>query len=117
MYVDIRIFSFEVAKQRRQHVFSNRGTCTDDQNAADLTGHIPYRILHLRIQIKDFIGILKHPFAGIRQADAVMGAIKQAGIEVFLQLTDLKSHRWLRHMQALCCLGKAQQAGNGVKNL
>ena len=55
--------------------------------------------------------------ARLRQADTVVGTIKQTGIELFLELADLEGHRRLGHMQFLGRLGKAQQPGHRLKYL
>jgi hypothetical protein len=46
-----------------------------------------------------------------------MGTIKQTGIEILLQLPNLKSHRWLGHVQRFSRLSEAQQLGYSVKYL
>jgi hypothetical protein len=46
-----------------------------------------------------------------------MAAIKQAGIEVLLQLLDLEGHRGLRHEQDLGGLGERQLLGYRMKHL
>ena len=46
-----------------------------------------------------------------------MGAIEQARIEIFLELTYLEGHGRLSHVQFFSRLGKAQQSSNGMEDL
>jgi len=46
-----------------------------------------------------------------------MGTIKQPGVEILFQLTNLKGDRGLGHMQYFGRLGKTQLASNVVKHI
>ena len=117
MHIDVRVLGLEVALQRRQHVLGNGGTGANDQYTADLAGHVPYRVVHFGVQVKDLVGVLVDTHAGIGQADTVVGTVEQAGVELFLQLAHLEGDRRLGHVQAFRGLGETQQSGNGMKNL
>jgi hypothetical protein len=41
--------------------------------------------------------------------------VKQLETKIFFKLSDLLANRPLRHEQLLCCLGKAQMSGGGIK--
>ena len=63
-------------------------------------------------------GIAEIPeLAGGGEADAVVGAVEEPGVEVFLKLADLERHGRLRHVQGFRRLGEAQETGDGVKHL
>ena len=106
--VDVRVLCAKITQQRGQHVFRNRGTGPQRQCTADFPGDLAHRVFHLAIQFKDFYRVFVNYLPGLGEADTVVRTIKQAGIELFFQLPDLESDSWLRHVQMLCSLGKAQ---------
>jgi len=115
--VDVRVLFLEVAEQGGKHVFGDGGAGAEDQHTADLAGEFAHRVFHLIVDVEDLLGEDKYPLARLGEADFVVGAVEQPGIEVFLQLAHLKGHGWLGHMQGLRRLGKAQLTGNAVKNM
>ncbi len=107
----------EIAQQRRQHVFGDGGAGADDQHAADVAGHLAHGAFHFGVELKEAIGVFVHAVAGVGEADPVMGAVEQAGVEIFLQLANLEGHGGLGHVQRLGRLGKAEQTGHRMKHL
>ena len=113
----LRITVLEVPQQGRKHVLGDRGAGAYDQSAADLSGHLLDRVLHLGIELENLVRVSVHQHPGFGESDPVMGAVEQAGIEVLFQLAHLKGHRRLGHVQGLGGLGKAQQPCNGMEHL
>ncbi len=68
-------------------------------------------------QVEYPLGVFEDQFPGRRQRNLAVAAIEQPGVEVLLQLLDLKGHRGLRHEQHLGRLGERQLLGYGVKHL
>ena len=70
-----------------------------------------------RVKRDDLVGVLVDALAGLGQADLVVGAVEQPGIEILLELADLERHGRLRHVQRLGRLGEAQQPCHRVEYL
>jgi len=73
--------------------------------------------MHLAIERDYLVSVPKDQFASLSQTDFVMRSVEKTCIEVFFELTHLKSHRRLRHVENFCGFGKTQYTSHGMKHL
>ncbi len=117
LQIHVGVLLFEIAQQCRQHVLGNGGAGADHEYAADVAGHFAHRVFHFRVELEDTVGILENPLTGFGEADTVVGAVEQTGVEVFFQLAHLEGHCRLGHVQRLGRLGEAEQPRDRMKYL
>ena len=91
-------------------------TLLDKQAGKDTLEKVVCETEVLVIQIENAVCEFIHLITGWCQVDLVMRPVKQPGIKIFFQLPHLKSHGWLRHVQGLGGLGKAQQLRHSMKD-
>ena len=115
--LNLGIARLEIPQHARQHVFRNGRTGADQQSAPDFPGHFGQPGFHFRGQVQNPLGIPHRQVASQGEGDLAVAALEQSGIEVLLELLDLKSHRRLRHEQYLRRLGETQLFGYSIKNL
>ena len=115
--VHFRELLLEAHEQPRQIVLGDGHARSEHQGAGHVVGQLPERALHLGVQREDAGCVLRHAASRRGQLDAVVLAVEEPGVEVLLELADLKGHRRLRHVQPLAGAGEALELGDRVKHL
>ncbi len=106
--LDVGKLVLELTEQRGDAILGDGGTGTDHQHPDDIAGESTHLVVHLVVQADDPFGVDVDLLAGFGEADLVVGAVEQAGVEILFQLPDLEGHRRLGHVQRLRGLGKTQ---------
>ena len=78
---------------------ANRGAGGHRQRPGNIADHRAHFISHPPITRHNYVGVRFHQLAGRGQHDAVVRAVEQPRVELFLELPNLKGDRRLRHVQ------------------
>ena len=114
---DLREPLLEAHEQPRQVVLRDGHARAEHQRAGHVVGELPERAVHLGVQREDAGCVLLHPPSRRGQLDLVVLAVEEPGVEVLLELADLKGHRRLGHVQPLAGAGEALELRDRVEHL